>query len=118
MEILSPFDFIYLFPYILLSCAESPDLSLALKLERIFNTSYDGWFGCDIELYPWPLFGIGTRSVWSPSNGINVHGRLINPSVFCEHFIDTLDDVVASFPFGEADSSVTAIKIGSRVVLY
>ena len=30
---LSPFDSIYLFPYILLSRAESPDLSLALKLE-------------------------------------------------------------------------------------
>ncbi len=39
---LSPFDSIYLFPYILLSRAESPDLSLALKMEWIFNTSYDG----------------------------------------------------------------------------
>jgi hypothetical protein len=70
---LSPFDSIYLFPYILLSRAESPDLSLALKMEWIFNTSYDGWFGCDIELYPWPHFGIGTRSVWSPSRfGFNI----------------------------------------------
>ncbi len=39
---LSLFDSIYLFPCILLSRAESPDLSLALKLEWIFNTSYDG----------------------------------------------------------------------------
>ena len=39
---LSLFDSIYLFPCILFSRAESPDLSLALKLEWIFNTSYDG----------------------------------------------------------------------------
>ena len=30
-------------------------------------------FGCDIELYLWPHFGIGTRSVWSPSRfGFNI----------------------------------------------
>ena len=29
-----------------------------------YKTSCDGWFGCDIELYLWPHFGIGIRSVW------------------------------------------------------
>jgi hypothetical protein len=30
-------------------------------------------FGCDIELYLWPHFGIGTKSVWSPSRlGSNI----------------------------------------------
>ena len=42
------------------------------------------------------------------SNGINVHGHQLTHQFFCEHFSDTLGDVVASFPFGEADSSVTA----------
>ena len=43
------------------------------------------------------------------SNGINVQGQPLTHQFFCEHFSDTLGDVVASFPFGEADSSVTAI---------
>ena len=42
------------------------------------------------------------------SNGINVHGHQLTHQFFCEYFSDTLGDVVASFPFGEADSSVTA----------
>ncbi len=59
-------------PFILFlfsSCRES-FISLASEIEvDCFNykTSCDGWFGCDFELYLWPHFGIGTRSVWLPS---------------------------------------------------
>ena len=65
-------------------------------------------FGFDIGLCPWLRYGIGTRSAWLHSNGINVQGQQLTHQFFCEHFSDTLGDVVASFPFGEADSSVTA----------
>ena len=129
---LSPFDSIYPFPiYLVVTCRESWFISgteIGVDLQHKL-----WWFGCDIELYPWPHFGIGTRRVWSPfrfcfdiglclwlhygigtrsawlhSNGINVHDHQLTHQFFCEHFSDTLGDVVASFPFGEADSSVTA----------
>jgi hypothetical protein len=63
---LSPFDPIYLVPtylFVPFSCAESPDLSLALKVEWISKTNYGG-FGGNIELCLWLCFGIEARCVW------------------------------------------------------
>jgi hypothetical protein len=45
------------------SCAESSDLSLALKVEWIYKTNYGG-YGGNIELCLWLCFGIEARCVW------------------------------------------------------
>ena len=153
--------------YLVVTCRESWFIS-GTEIGVIFNTSYDGWFGCDIELYPWSHFGSGIRSVWSPSkfscfswlrhwalslvtfwhwdkkrlvvfqiwlfqHHLGLDQRMQTgcarrtlericdeavASVFRWAYHDTLDDVVASSPLWEVDSSVTAIKTGSRVVLY
>ena len=130
-------------------CTTSPDLFYSLPECQCFLSFVLSWFGCDIELYLWPHFGIGTRSVWSPSRfGFNIglclwlhfsigirsawlHSKFsstvvsafshVSLVIRCKrkrmicffHFspgtLTSFDDVVASFSYRRADSSVTAI---------
>ena len=136
---LSPFDSIYLFPiYLVVTCRESwfisdTEIGVDLQHKLWWMVWLRHWALSLVTFWHWDKKRLVAFQIWLFQHHLGLDQRMqigfarrtlewiwdeTVASVFRWAYHDTLDDVVASSPLWEVDSSVTAIKTGSRVVLY